>query len=59
MPRCGDDSWNDGETLVGGDVPAAAETGDLIGEGDLGTEAVGWLVMLESRRGSVLCSCSP
>lgn len=53
VPRCGDDSWKDGETLVGGDEPSGADTGDLIGEGDRGTDIVGWLVTLvESRRES-------
>ncbi len=59
VPRLGDASCIDGETLVGGEVPCAAEdTGDLIGEGDLGAPILGWLVIAaESRRPSAR-SCS-
>ena len=40
--RCGDASCIDAETLVGGDVPAIAEeTGDIIGDGDLGAARLG------------------
>lgn len=41
VPRCGDDSWKGEETLVGGDEPSAADTGDLMGEGDLGADILG------------------
>jgi hypothetical protein len=61
-PRLGEVSnpLTDAVTLVGGDVPGAAEdVGERRGEGERGGTKEGWLVTwVESRRASP-CSCSP